>query len=300
VTQKEEMIMSTSDIALTAPNQFVEASNGVRYAYRRFGTPAPGVLPLVMLQHFRGNLDNWDPLLLGALASRREVIPVDNAGVGLSSGVAPPTITEMARDVIAFTDALGLSRIDLLGFSIGGMVAQELTLIRPYLVRRLVLAGTGPQSGRLMHGWINDVAAIGNAAEPHPEDLLALFFEITPTSQQKGREFLQRFAARKEDRDKPASLQARDAQYDAVIEWGIPDPSRLSRLAGITQPVLIANGDNDIMVPTPNSWLLAQYLPNARVRIYPDAGHGFLFQWPEQFAELVHRFLSEAGEEKVG
>jgi pimeloyl-ACP methyl ester carboxylesterase len=127
-----------------------------------------------------------------------------------------------------------------------------------------------------------------------------LFFEITPTSQQKGREFLQRFAARMEDRDKPASLQARDAQYDAVIEWGIPDPSRLNRLAGITQPVLIANGDNDIMVPTPNSWLMAQYLPDARVRIYPDAGHGFLFQWPEQFAELVHRFLAGAGEEKVG
>jgi pimeloyl-ACP methyl ester carboxylesterase len=294
------MMMSTSDIALTAPNQFVEAANGVRYVYRRFGTSFPDVLPLVMLQHFRGNLDNWDPLLLGTLASGREVITVDNAGVGLSSGVVPPTITEMARDVIAFTDALGLSRIDLLGFSIGGMVAQELTLIRPYLVRRLVLAGTGPQSGQLMHGWINDVAAIGNAAEPHPEDLLALFFEITPTSQQKGREFLQRFAARKEDRDKPASLQARDAQYDAVIEWGIPDPSRLNRLAGITQPVLIANGDNDIMVPTPNSWLLAQYLPNARVRIYPDAGHGFLFQWPEQFAELVHRFLSGVGEEKVG
>ncbi|MFD8867233.1 alpha/beta fold hydrolase [Streptomyces sp. NPDC059590] len=291
--------MSTSDIALTARNQFVEAPNGVKYAYRRFGTPSPGVLPLVMFQHFRGNLDNWDPLLLGALASGREVIPVDNAGVGLSSGTVPHTITGMARDAIAFIDALGLTRIDLLGFSIGGMVAQELTLIRPQLVRRLVLAGTGPQSGQLMHGWINDVQYLANVADNHPEDLLSLFFEVTPTSQQKGREFLERRASRTSDHDKPAGLQARDAQMDAITQWGIPAPSRLHRLAGITQPVLIANGDNDIMIPTGNSWLLAQHLPNARVRIYPDSGHGFLFQWPEEFAKLVHSFLSGAGEEKA-
>jgi pimeloyl-ACP methyl ester carboxylesterase len=291
--------MSASDIALTAPNQFVEASNGVAYAYRRFGSPSPGTLPLVMLVHFRGNLDNWDPLLLGSLASGREVITVDNAGVGLSSGLVPYTITEMARDAIAFIDALGLTRIDLFGFSIGGMIAQELTLIRPQLVRRLVLAATGPRSGHLMHGWINDVQYLANVADNHPEDLLSVFFEVTPTSQQKGREFLERRAARKEDRDKPAGLQARDAQMDAITEWGIPDPSQLSRLAGITQPVLIANGDNDIMIPTANSWLLAQHLPNARVRIYPDSGHGFLFQWPEQFAALVHSFLSGAGEQKA-
>lgn len=291
--------MSTSDIALTAPNQFVEGANGVTYAYRRFGAPSPGVLPLVMLQHFRGNLDNWDPLLLGALAAHREVIPVDNAGVGLSSGTVPPTITGMARDAITFIEALGLPRIDLLGFSIGGMVAQELTLIRPQLVRRLVLAGTGPRSGVLMHGWINDVQALANVADNHPEDLLSLFFEVTPTSQQKGREFLERRAARTKDRDKPAGLQARDAQMDAITEWGIPDPSQLDRLAGITQPVLVANGDNDIMIPTPNSWLLAKHLPNARVRIYPDSGHGFLWQWPEEFAALIQSFLTGAGEEKA-
>jgi pimeloyl-ACP methyl ester carboxylesterase len=291
--------MSTSDIALTAPNQFVEGTNGVTYAYRRFGTPSPDVLPLVMLQHFRGNLDNWDPLLLGALASHREVIPVDNAGVGLSSGTVPPAITAMARDAITFIEALGLPRIDLFGFSIGGMVAQELTLIRPQLVRRLVLAGTGPRSGVLMHGWINDVQSLANVADNHPEDLLSLFFDITPTSQQKGREYLERRASRTEDRDKPAGLQARDAQMDAITEWGISDPSQLDRLAGITQPVLVANGDNDIMIPTPNTWLLAQHLPDARVRIYPDSGHGFLWQWPEEFAALVHSFLSGAGEEKA-
>ncbi|MFE2972136.1 alpha/beta fold hydrolase [Streptomyces sp. NPDC059340] len=291
--------MSTSDIALTAPNQFVEGANGVTYAYRRFGTASDDVLPLVMLQHFRGNLDNWDPLLLGSLATHREVIPVDNAGVGLSTGTVPSTITGMARDAITFVEALGLPRIDLFGFSIGGMVAQELTLIRPQLVRRLVLAGTGPRSGVLMHGWINDVQALANVADNHPEDLLSLFFEVSPTSQQKGREFLERRASRTEDRDKPAGLQARDAQMDAITEWGIPDPAQLDRLAGITQPVLVANGDNDIMIPTPNTWLLAQHLPNARVRIYPDSGHGFLWQWPEEFAALIHSFLSGAGEEKA-
>jgi pimeloyl-ACP methyl ester carboxylesterase len=293
------MMTLSSDISLSAPNRSVEARNGVRFAHRRFGTPSAGVPPLVMLQHFRGNLDDWDPLLLDALASRREVIPVDNAGVGLSSGTVPRTITEMARDAIAFIDALELTRIDLLGFSIGGMIAQELTLLCPQVVRRLVLAGTGPQSGELMHGWISDVAALANVAKNHPEDLLALFFEITPTSQQKGREFLQRCNARHDDRDVPATLQVRDAQFEAITEWGIPESSRLSRLAGITQPVLIAAGDNEFMIPTRNAWLMARHLPNARVRIYPDSGHGFLFQWPDQFAELVHSFLSGAGEDRA-
>lgn len=228
------MIMSTSDIALAAPNLSVKAANGVTYAYRRFGSASPGVLPLLMLQHMGGNLDGWDPLLLGALASGREVIPVNNAGVGLSSGTVPRTITEMTRD-LDFTDALGLARIDLLGFSIGGMIAQELTLLRPWLVRRLVLAGTGPRGGQLMHSEASELHARTNGADNGPEDLLAMFFEITPTSQQKGREFLQRCAARQNDRDKPAGLQVRDAQLDAITEWGIPDPSRLNRLAGITQ-----------------------------------------------------------------
>src|SRR5215469_5064758 len=291
------MITSASDIALKAPNQSVAAANGVTYAYRRFGAGSPGVLPLVMLQHFGGNLDDWDPLQLGALASGREVIVVDNAGVGLSSGTVLRTITEMARDVIAFTDALGLARIDLLGFSIGGMIAQELTLLRPQLVRRLVLAGTGPQGGLLMHGWISDVAYLANAAETHPEDQLTLFFEITPTSQEKGREFLRRCAGREDDRDQRPGEEVRDAQFDAITQWGIADTSRLSRLAGITKPVLIAAGYNDIMIPTENAWLMAWHLPDARVRIYPDSGHGFLFQWPEQFAGLVYSFLGEPGED---
>jgi pimeloyl-ACP methyl ester carboxylesterase len=289
--------MSASDTALTTPNQFVKARNEVTYAYRRFGSSAAGQPPLVLLQHFRGNLDNWDPLLLDSLAASREVIPVDNAGVGRSTGTVPASITAMARDVIAFTDAVGLTRMDLLGYSIGGMIAQELTLLRPQLVRKLVLAGTGPQGGQLMHGWISDVAAIANAENNGPGDLLDLFFEVTETSRQKGREYLQRFTAR-QDRDKPNGLQVRDAQYDAITEWGIPDPSRLNRLAGITQPVLITAGDNDTMIPTVNAWLMAAHLPDARVRVYPDAGHGFLFQWPEQFAQMVTSFLAQRAEPK--
>lgn len=289
--------MPADDTALTAPNQSVQARNGVSYAYRRFGRPAAGVPPLAMLQHFRGNLDNWDPLLLDTLAATREVIPFDNTGVGLSTGTVPRTIAAMARDAIAFTDALGLTRIDLLGYSIGGMIAQELTLQRPQLVRRLVLAGTGPQGGQLMHGWISDVAAIANAEDNGPDDLLRLFFEITETSRQKGLEYLKRFTAR-QDRDKPNGLEVRDAQYDAIIKWGIPDPARLNRLAGITQPVLITAGDNDTMIPTVNAYLMAQHLPDARVRVYPDSGHGFLFQWPEQFAAMVTSFLAETSEKK--
>lgn len=289
--------MPADDTALTAPNQSVQARNGVSYAYRRFGRPAAGVPPLAMLQHFRGNLDNWDPLLLDTLAATREVIPFDNTGIGLSTGTVPRTIAAMARDAIAFTDALGLTRVDLLGYSIGGMIAQELTLLRPQLVRRLVLAGTGPQGGQLMHGWISDVAAIANAEDNGPDDLLNLFFEITQTSRQKGLEYLKRFTAR-QDRDKPNGLAVRDAQYDAITEWGIPDPARLNRLAGITQPVLITAGDNDTMIPTVNAYLMAQHLPDARVRVYPDSGHGFLFQWPEQFAAMVTSFLAETSEKK--
>ena len=203
-----------NESARTVRTQFVEAANGVTYAYRQLGTTRNGIPPLVMLQHFRGNLDNWDPLLLDSLAATLQVVPFDNAGVGLSSGRAPRNINAMARDAIAFADALGQPQIDLLGYSIGGMIAQEMAILRPQLIRRLVLAGTGPQGGELMHGWISDVAAIANAEHNGPEDLLRLFFEITETSRQKGQEYLKRFLERQE-RDKPTGLEARDAQYAA-------------------------------------------------------------------------------------
>jgi pimeloyl-ACP methyl ester carboxylesterase len=277
---------------LTAPNLAVEAPNGVTYAYRRFGGRVDADPPLLFLQHFRGNLDNWDPLLVDGIAAEREVILLDNAGVGLSSGHVPLTVTEMARDAIGFLDALALERVDLLGYSLGGMVAQEIALLRPRTVRRIVLAGTGPRGGHQMHGWIHDIERLANRADNGAEDVLRIFFEVTETSRALGREYLQRLFSRRDARDKPNGPEVARAQYDAIVEWGIPDPSRLNRLAGIRQPTLVANGDNDMMIPTVNSQLLADRLPNARLRIYPDAAHGFLFQYPRQFAELVVEFLS--------
>jgi pimeloyl-ACP methyl ester carboxylesterase len=287
------MTTTTEVTQLTAPNQTVEAANGVSYAYRHLGEPSASARPLVLLQHFRGNLDNWDPALVDALARTREVILFDNAGVGGSTGTVPRTITAMAHDALTFIDALELREIDVLGFSLGGYIAQELVLIRPRLVRRLVLAGTGPQGGEDMHGFTDEIFEHGTHDQIAPEDILTLFFARSETSVAKGREFIERIFTRTEDRDTPAALEVRDAQMDAVTSWGIPDATRLNRLAGITQPVLVANGDNDRMVGTKNSYLLADRLPNARLKIYPDAAHAFLFQYPVEFAGEVDRFLKE-------
>jgi pimeloyl-ACP methyl ester carboxylesterase len=285
-------LIAPSQSNLTAPNQSIEAANGVTFAYRRFGNTGSTALPLVCFQHYRGNLDNWDPALVDAIAEQREVILFDNAGVGGSSGVVPHTVTPMAYDALAFIDALGLERIDILGYSMGGFVAQELTLIRPRLVRRLILAGTGPQGGVEQHGYRDEVNGNAVADEPGAEDLLALFFERSETSVAKGWEFVERIFTRTEDRDVGTDLRTRDAQLDAVTTWGIPDASRLNRLAGITQPVLAVNGENDRMVPTPNTFLLAERLPNAQLKIYLDAGHGFLFQYPAEFAAELQDFLA--------
>ena len=289
--------MSTSNQAvehsqLTAPNLTVDAANGVTFAYRRLGASDGRWPPLLFLQHFRGTLDNWDPVLVDSIAAHREVILLDNSGVGLSSGKVPVTVTEMARDAIAFLDALGIDRIDLLGYSLGGMVAQELALLRPRAVRRIVLAGTGPRGGHQMHGWTFDIERTANQANNGIEDILRIFFGVTETSRELGREYIKRIFSRMEVADKPNGPEVARAQYDAVVEWGIPDPSQLNRLAGIRQPTLVANGDNDLMIPTVNSQILADHLPDARLRIYPDAAHGFLFQYPRQFADLVTEFLS--------
>jgi pimeloyl-ACP methyl ester carboxylesterase len=272
----------------TAETRTLEAA-GVGFAYRRFGRPAE--LPLVMLQHFRGNLDNWDPALTDALAAAREVILVDYPGVGSARGYFGPTIADTARHIIAFVDELGLDEIDLLGFSIGGFVAQQIALVRPTLVRHLVLAATGPKGAPLMHGWREDIA---NAArgESKPENLLYIMFAHTDSSQQKGKEFLGRFLERQEGRDAPTSDAARDAQYDAIVEWGIPDHAALQRLTGIKNPTLIIQGDNDLMIPTKLSHLMAGLIPDARIRIYPDAAHGFLFQYPTEVAAEVNAFLA--------
>jgi pimeloyl-ACP methyl ester carboxylesterase len=273
------------------PNLVVRGATGTDYRYRDTGghlDPAP----LVLLQHFRGNLDYWDPALIDALAASRRVIAFDNAGVGGSTGATPDTIERTARDAIGFISALGLSQIDLLGFSIGSFVAQEIALRRPALVRRLVLASSAPKGAPGMHGWAPAVIGAVGKPETGPEDYLGVFFTGSDASLKAGQETLGRiFGLRTEDRDEPTDWATREAQYDAVCGWGIPDHAGLERLTAIEMPVFVANGDSDPMILPRYSYLLAGLIPRARLQIYPDAAHGFLFQHHSDFAADVAEFL---------
>jgi pimeloyl-ACP methyl ester carboxylesterase len=199
------------------PNKLVSAANDVDYAYREVGD---GEVPLVLLQHFRGNLDSWDPALIDALAPDRRVVAFDNTGVGGSSGQTPDTVGQMARDAIAFIAALGLGQVDILGFSIGSFIAQEIALVRPTIVRRLVLASSAPQGAAGMHGWAPEVIGAVGTPQTSPEEYLGVFFTGSPASRQAGQESLRRMYARTQDRDTPATWQTREAQYDAVCTWG--------------------------------------------------------------------------------
>jgi pimeloyl-ACP methyl ester carboxylesterase len=275
---------------LAAPNEVISAASGIDYAYRQVGEGTPA---LVLLQHFRGNLDNWDPELIDALAGDRRVVTFDNGGVGGSTGTTPSTITRMARDAIAFIEALELGAVDLLGFSIGSFVAQEIALIRPAVVRRLVLASAAPRGAAGMHGWAAEVIGTVGEAEPNPDGYLGVFFTRSAASRQAGVETLGRLSARRDDRDKLTTWQTRQAQYDAVCDWGIPDHGQLQRVSAIGMPVFVANGDGDPMIPPHFSYLLAGLIPQARVKIYPDAAHGFLFQHHAEFARDVNAFLTE-------
>ena len=275
-------------------NELVRAANGVDYAYRDTGG-GEGAVPLVLLQHFRGNLDNWDPALIDALATARRVVTFDNAGVGGSTGTTPDTIEQMARDAIAFLAAMGFSQVDVLGFSIGSFVAQQITLVRPDMVRRLILASSAPQGASGMHGWAPEV--IGAIGTPHtsPEGYLDVFFTRSAASRQAGTETQRRIYARTEDRDTATTWATREAQYDAVCTWGIPDHALLQRLSALDMPVFVANGDSDPMILPHYSYLLAGLIPHARVKIYPDSAHGFLFQHHAEFAADVEAFLTSTG-----
>jgi pimeloyl-ACP methyl ester carboxylesterase len=269
----------------TAPTRFVGA-NGIRFAYRRFGTPTG--TPIVLLQHFMGNLDNYDPAITDALANGREVILTDNAGVGRSTGAAPPTVEGMARDAASLIDALGLERIDLFGFSMGGYVAQQIAVDRPELVRRLILVGTGPRGGDGMGQLAPDVAPLFGV-DHDPQDLmwLPIFFSPSDDSQAAGRAYLERIRARTEDRDVPVSDATVAAHAGAAREWGAAAPGSFDYLKRIAHPTLVVNGNNDIVVPTVNSYILQQNLPNAELILFPDSNHGSHFQ----FTELFNRYL---------
>ena len=281
--------MSTEPTKYTdASTQRVTAENGIEYAYRDVGESA---VPLVLLQHFRGNLDNWDPALVDALAADRRVVPFNNVGVGSTTGTTPNTVEAMAHGAIAFIEAIGFQRVDLLGFSIGSFVAQEIALIRPDLLRRVVLASAAPQGAAGMHGWAPDVIGAVGQPETQPTGYLQVFFAPTDTSRAAGQEVAARIFGRTTNRDEPTTWQTRQAQYDAVCAWGVPNHSLLQRVAAIELPVFVANGDSDPMILPRYSHLLAGLLPDAGLTIYPDSAHGFLFQHHSQFAADLNAFL---------
>jgi pimeloyl-ACP methyl ester carboxylesterase len=272
----------------TAPTQFAEAG-GIRFAYRRFGRP--GATPLVFFNHFMGTLDDHDPALSDAFAADREVILFNNAGVASSSGLVPDSIEAMARDSISFLDALGVDQADLLGHSMGGLVAQEVALARPGLARRLVLVGTGPRGGVDVGNTPAWVSELFTRKYEQQEDMwLPILFGTSETAQAAGRAYVDRIVARK-DRDTPFSDQSVLAQRTALgIYGGTKDPS-FAHLKGLLMPVLVVNGTTDIVIPTINSYILQQFIPDAELVLYPDASHGAHFQYPERFTRYTREFL---------
>jgi len=277
-----------SDTHNTTPTRFIDGG-GIKYAYRRFG--ASTGTPIIFLQHFRGGLDNWDPLVTDGLAKARPVILFNNAGVASSGGEPANTVSDMAKHVLTFINALGLTQVDVFGFSLGGFVAQQLVLESPNLIRRLILAGTGPQGGEGMDAFTPAVAQNATQAIPTIENFLYLFFSPSKASQAAGRAFWQRRHARA-DQDIPSSLAAMDAQATAIADWGaVPKFGRYEQLKRIRQPVLVVNGRDDIMVPSVNSFILQQHIPHATLILYPDSGHGAFFQYSDLFTSHARLFL---------
>jgi pimeloyl-ACP methyl ester carboxylesterase len=279
----------TVSVSTTAPTQFLDVG-GTSFAYRRFGTP--GSTPLVFTQHFMGNLDNFDPAISDALAPGREVVLFDNAGVGRSTGAAPDTIAAMAADAARFVDGLGLRSIDLLGHSMGGEIAQVLSLNRPDLVRRLVLVGTGPKGGDGMAQQDPKVAPLFTKWDELGEDMwLPIMFSSSKESLVAGRAFIDRITARTEDRDIRVSDETIATYLAAVHDWGAPAQGSFDYLSNIAQPTLVVNGNHDIVIPTINSYHLYQHLPNAELWLLPDANHGSHFQYVDRFVRRVIDFL---------
>jgi pimeloyl-ACP methyl ester carboxylesterase len=285
----------TSHTHQTASTQYVEAK-GIRFAYRRFGKT--GGVPLVFNIHFTGTMDHWDPAVTDGFARDREVILFNNAGISSSSGEVPESIEEMAANAAGFIKALGLARVDVLGFSMGGLIAQELALAEPQLVRRLILVGTGPRSGEAMVSLTPEAQDIFGASYAEPDHLwLRVHFSPSEASQAAGRKFLQRFRLRSENRDPEANEKVAPAQLAALAKWGTPRENPYDYLKALTQPTLVVNGDNDVIIYSINSWILQQNIPNAQLILYPDANHGSLYQYPERFVKHVTQFLSESDQD---
>jgi pimeloyl-ACP methyl ester carboxylesterase len=269
-----------------APTQTINAG-GVEFAYRELG-PSTGV-PVVFLTHLAAVLDNWDPRVVDGIAAKHRVVTFDNRGVGASSGATPTTIEDMARDAVTFIRARGFDQVDLFGFSMGGMIAQVIAQEEPQLVRKMIIAGTGPAGGE----GIDKVTRIsyldtarGVLTRQDPKQFL--FFTRTPNGRRAGKEFLARLEERTNDRDKAISVRSFRAQLKAIHRWGRQQPFDL---ASIHQPVLVMNGERDKMVPTENTVELDRRLPNSQLVVYPDAGHGGVFQFHEDFVKRALEFL---------
>jgi pimeloyl-ACP methyl ester carboxylesterase len=269
-----------------APTQTIDVG-GTSFSYRELG-PSGGV-PVVFLTHLAAVLDNWDPRVVDGIAARRRVITFDNLGVGSSGGSTPTTVEEMARDAVRFIHALGFERVDLFGFSLGGMIAQVIALEEPQLVRKVILAGTGPAGGdgieKVTRTSYLDIAR-GLLTRRDPKEFL--FFTRTPNGRGAAKEFLARLEERTDDRDKSMSVRSFRAQLKAIHRWARQEPADLS---SIHQPVLVANGDSDRMVPTKNTVDIDRRLPDSRLVVYPDAGHGGVFQFQEDFVRRALEFL---------
>jgi pimeloyl-ACP methyl ester carboxylesterase len=279
------------DTHQTAPTRFIEA-NGIRFAYRRFGRT--GGVPLIFNMHFIGTMDHWDPAVTDGFARDREVILFDNAGVSSTSGELPTSFEQMGANAIAFIRRLGLTEVDVLGFSIGGLVAQEITLQAPELVRQLILVGTGPRGGEGMAGITPEAQGIFGATYDVPDELwLAVHFTPSEASQAAGRKFLERFRRRSENRDPEVDESVATAQIEAIGKWGVQRAGSYEYLKTIHQPTLVVNGSKDVIIYTINSFILQQTMPNAQLILYPDANHGSLYQYPELFVQHAALFLND-------
>lgn len=271
----------------TAPTEYVEAT-GVRFAYRRLGK-SKGT-PLIFLQHFTGTMDSWDPAVANGLAESRPVIVFNNTGVGTSTGVTPDNVAQMAADAEQFIAALGFAQVDLLGFSLGGFVAQLLAANVPGLVRKMILAGAAPQGGE------EHLLKVVEEAFSHreaPDVRLPLFFTSSEASQAAGRAFLKRASVRTQNRDQESGQAISDPQAKALIDWCATRDPKHSILGAIDQPVLVLSGSDDTMLPDSNAYLMFKQLKNAQLILYPDAGHGALFQYCERFVDHAQLFLNE-------